>query len=107
MLKVFIVCANIKNVCIPEPMGKMTHGMLMPPNVGEIPPTTLRDFTLGIPPSGGLYPRFDPISPTFIPAPTKQSKPDNILYVCKDLDTAKQFSSTISGSYILGPYNII
>ena len=56
-----------------------------------------------------MKPRFDPITPQFYPEPKilTQPHPNNIVCVCKDLDTANHYLNGYPTRYILGPYKIM
>lgn len=113
---VYIVCENKVDEYIPKPMDWKQ----LPPVFGSSPDTNNQNpmrkpFE---PPISGtapnwtnipLKPRFDPIIPQFYPRPSinKQSNTDNIVCVCKDLDTATHYVNSKPNRYILGPYKIV
>jgi hypothetical protein len=105
MNNVYIVCENITYNYIPKPIG-------MPTNWNNIP---LEPPMAGMPPNWNkipnipLKPRFEPIIPQFYPEPADmpQKNPNNVVCICKDLDTAKHYLNGYSNRYILGPYNIM
>ena len=95
MDRVYIVCENITSNYIPNPMDWNNTPLepsmsAMSTNWNNIP----------------LKPRFDPIMPYKEPM-VYDSKPNNIVCICKDYDTAKFYVSGHSNRYILGPYKIV
>jgi hypothetical protein len=100
MNKVYIVCENITDNNI------LPH---MPIDWNNMP---LESPMIGMPTNWNyipLKPRFDPIIPQFYPTPKAiiHKNPDNIVCICKDLDTAKHYLNGFTNRYILGPYNIV
>lgn len=97
MNNIYIVCENKATDYIPKPQGPSIT------NWNEMPfePQINGEFS--------IEPRFDPITPQFYPRLLifPQERPNNIVYVCKDLDTAKSYVSGYSNRYILGPYKVV
>jgi hypothetical protein len=97
MDKIYVVCENKTSEYIPEPHGpSITNWNQMPFE----PPINMQ-FP--------MKPRFDPIIPQIYPGPKifTQIHPNNIVCLCKDLDTAKHYLNGFSNRYILGPYKIM
>ena len=101
---IYIVCENKVYNYIPEPKD-----LLLEPksifNTGRFPESILEPNSnlLELPP---LRPRFDPIIAP-ISEPNIKTKPNNIVCLCKDMDTAKHFLNGFPNRYILGPYNVV
>lgn len=104
MNKIYIVCENIIENYIPEPID---YNRPTPLESSFLDGSSRIGMPIITP--FPLKPRFDPIIPQFYPEPKKYSvsKPNNIVYVCKDLDTAKHYLVGNPNRYIIGPYDIV
>lgn len=107
MLKVYIVCENITINNIQKPMD-WKNMPLEPPIFNDFrinddsQISIKKPFDFHLP----LQPRFEPIMPFKEPV-IHDSKPNNIVCICKDMDTAKYYLSGFPNRYILGPFNIL
>ncbi len=111
MQSVYVVCEDLAKLPIPVPMDPLApisdwNGSTMPKLGSDWNGSTLpklgSDFFGHIP----MKPRFDPISPNFTKKTMKTPK-NNIVCICKDLETAKYYLNMSSDRYLLGPYNIV
>ena len=110
MDKVYVVCEDKTSEYVPIPQGPNITNWngLTEPNLG---PSWNGSSSIGNPTNMEfpMKPRFDPITPQFYPGPKvfTQVHPNNIVYLCKDLDTAKSYVNGYPNRYILGPYKIM
>ncbi len=110
MDKIYVVCEEKTSEYIPSPQGPEfpTWNGLTEPKLG---PSWNGSSSIGNPTNMQfpMKPRFDPIIPQIYPGPKifTQIHPNNIVCLCKDLDTAKHYLNGFSNRYILGPYKIM
>ena len=110
MDKVYVVCEDKTSEYghIPQGSGITSWNGLTEPKLG---PGWNKSSSIGNPTNMEfpMKPRFDPITPQFYPAPKvfAQTHPNNIVCLCKDLDTANHYLNGYPNRYILGPYKIM
>jgi hypothetical protein len=91
---------------IPRFDNSFSSSSLLKPRFDTISPDSIPRFDNSFSSSSVLKPRFDPISPDFS-SKFQESTKNNIVCLCKDLDTAKHYLAMSSNRYIMGPYKIL
>lgn len=103
MNNIYVVCENTISEYIPKPIDM--EGMPFEPSIFNhfiTSGNTPNPFVSHLP----LKPSFDPIMPYKGPV-VYNSKPNNIVCICKDMDTAKHYLNGFPNRYILGPFKIV
>ena len=108
MNNIYVVCENVITEYIPKPRG--LKDMPFEPSIFNDFLTTdnsqmeiKKPFDCHFP----LKPRFDPIMPYKEPVIYNSKPNNNIVCICKDMETAKHYLNGYPNRYILGPYNLL
>lgn len=103
MNNIYVVCENTVSEYIPKPMG-MESIPFEPSIFNDLP--NISNIPTKFAPQLPLKPRFDPIMPYKEPV-IHNRKPNNIVCICKDMDTAKHYLNGYPNRYILGPFKLL